>query len=63
MRYLLRCSRSSSSLLASGASAEEYGRPSAVLVNPIKDQTVHGDDGMDHVKIRTLLVVSVFLSR
>jgi hypothetical protein len=47
-------------ILASGASAEEYGRPSAILVSPIHDaQIVRGDDGMDHVEYE-LLVVSVF---
>jgi hypothetical protein len=47
-------------ILASGASAEEYGRPSAILVSPIHEaQVVRGDDGMDHVEYE-LLVVSVF---
>jgi hypothetical protein len=47
-------------ILASGASAEEYGRPSAIIVNPIHEaQVVRGDDGMDHVEYE-LLVVSVF---
>ena len=46
--------------LASGASAEEYGRPTAILVSPIHEaQVVRGDDGMDHVEYE-LLVVSVF---
>jgi hypothetical protein len=46
--------------LASGASAEEYGGPAAILVSPIHEaQTVRGDDGMDHVEYE-LLVVSVF---
>ena len=46
--------------LASGASAKEYGRPSALLVSPIHEaQVVRGDDGMDHVEYE-LLVVSVF---
>ena len=46
--------------LASGASAEEYGRPTAILVSPIHEaQVVRGDDGMDHVEY-DLLVVSVF---
>jgi Peptidase family M23 len=47
-------------ILASGASAKEYGRPSAIIVNPIHEaQVVRGDDGMDHVEYE-LLVVSVF---
>jgi hypothetical protein len=47
-------------ILASGASGEEYGRPSAIIVNPIHEaQIVRGDDGMDHVEYE-LLVVSVF---
>ena len=47
-------------LLMSGASAEDYGRPSAILVSPIHEaQVVRGDDGMDHVEY-DLLVVSVF---
>jgi hypothetical protein len=47
-------------ILASRASAEEYGRPTALLVNPIHEaQVVRGDDGMDHVEYE-LLVVSVF---
>ncbi|MGC2786626.1 MAG: M23 family metallopeptidase [Roseiarcus sp.] len=46
--------------LASGASAEEYGRPTAIMVSPIHEaQVVRGDDGMDHVEYE-LLVVSVF---
>lgn len=46
--------------LASAASAEDYGRPTAVLVSPIHEaQVVRGDDGMDHVEYE-LLVVSVF---
>lgn len=46
--------------LASAASAEEYGRPTAILVSPIHEaQVVRGDDGMDHVEYE-LLVVSVF---
>jgi Peptidase family M23 len=45
---------------ASGASAEEYGRPTAILVSAIHEaQVVRGDDGMDHVEYE-LLVVSVF---
>ena len=47
-------------ILASGASAEDYGRPTAILVSPIHEaQVVRGDDGMDHVEYE-LLVVSVF---
>jgi Peptidase family M23 len=47
-------------MLASGASAEDYGRPSAIVVSPIHEaQIVRGDDGMDHVEYE-LLVVSVF---
>jgi hypothetical protein len=47
-------------LLVSGASAEDYGRPTAVVVSPIHEaQVVRGDDGMDHVEY-DLLVVSVF---
>jgi len=46
--------------LASAASAEEPGRPTAILVSPIHQaQVVRGDDGMDHVEY-DLLVVSVF---
>ena len=46
--------------LASAASAEDYGRPTAILVSPIHEaQVVRGDDGMDHVEYE-LLVVSVF---
>jgi Peptidase family M23 len=46
--------------LASGAWAEEYGRPTPILVSPIHEaQVVRGDDGMDHVEYE-LLVVSVF---
>jgi hypothetical protein len=47
-------------IFASGAAAEEYGRPTAILVSPIHEaQVVRGDDGMDHVEYE-LLVVSVF---
>jgi hypothetical protein len=47
-------------LLTTGASAEEYGRASAIVVSPIHEaQVVRGDDGMDHVEYE-LLVVSVF---
>ena len=43
-----------------GRSAEDYGRPTAILVSPIHEaQVVRGDDGMDHVEYE-LLVVSVF---
>ena len=46
--------------LASAASAEDYGRPTAILVSPIHEaQVVRGDDGMDHVEYEFLLV-SVF---
>jgi hypothetical protein len=46
--------------LASGASAVEYGRPTAIMVSPIHEaQVVLGDDGMDHIEYE-LLVVSVF---
>jgi Peptidase family M23 len=46
--------------LASAASAEDYGRPTAILVSPIHEaQVVRGDDGMDHVEYE-FLVVSVF---
>jgi Peptidase family M23 len=46
--------------LAPDALAEGYGRPTAILVQPIHEaQIVRGDDGMDHVEYE-LLVVSVF---
>jgi hypothetical protein len=46
--------------LAPDALAEGYGRPTAILVQPIHEaQVVRGDDGMDHVEYE-LLVVSVF---
>jgi len=46
--------------LASSAPAEEYGRPTAIIVSPIHEaQTVRGDDGRDHVEYE-LLVVSMF---
>ena len=46
--------------LASTASAQDYGRPTAILVSPIHEaQVVRGDDGMGHVEYE-LLVVSVF---
>ena len=46
--------------LASGALAEDFGRPTALLVSPIHEaQVVRGDDGMDHVEYE-LLIVSVF---
>ena len=45
--------------LVSGASAEDYGHPTAFVVNPIHEaQIVRGDDGMDHVEY-DLLIVSV----
>jgi hypothetical protein len=48
------------SIFASNAAAEEYGRPTPILVSPIHEaQVVRGDDGMDHVEYE-LLVVSVF---
>jgi hypothetical protein len=47
-------------ILTSDASAEEYGRPTAIMVSPIHEaQVVRGDDGMDHVEYE-LLIVSVF---
>jgi hypothetical protein len=47
-------------VVATGASAEEHGRPTAIIVSPIHEaQVVRGDDGMDHVEYE-LLVVSVF---
>jgi len=46
--------------LGSGAVAEDYGRPTAILVSPIHEaQIVRGDDGKDHVEYE-LLVVNVF---
>ena len=46
--------------LASGPSAAERDRPTAIVVSPIHEaQVVRGDDGMDHVEYE-LLVVSVF---
>jgi len=46
--------------LGSGALAEDYGRPTAILVSPIHEaQLVRGDDGKDHVEYE-LLVVNVF---
>jgi Peptidase family M23 len=45
--------------LASAASAEGYGHPTAFVVSPIHEaQIVRGDDGMDHVEY-DLLIVSV----
>jgi hypothetical protein len=45
--------------LASAASAEDYGHPTAFVVSPIHEaQIVRGDDGMDHVEY-DLLIVSV----
>jgi hypothetical protein len=47
-------------LFLSGASAENYGRPTAIVVSPIHEaQVIRGDDGMDHVEY-DLLVVNVF---
>lgn len=47
-------------VLASAASAKDYERPTAILVNPIHEaQTVRGDDGMDHIEY-DLLVINVF---
>jgi hypothetical protein len=46
--------------LGSSALAEDYGRPTAILVSPIHEaQIVRGDDGKDHVEYE-LLVVNVF---
>src|SRR6201997_2934851 len=46
--------------LAAAASAEQPGRPTAILVSPIHEaQIVRGDDGKDHVEYE-LLVVNVF---
>jgi hypothetical protein len=46
--------------LASDALAENYGRPTAILVSPIHEaQIARGDDGKDHVEYE-LLVVNVF---
>ena len=46
--------------LGSGALAEDYGGPTAILVSPIHEaQLVRGDDGKDHVEYE-LLVVNVF---
>ena len=46
--------------LGSGALAEDYGRPTAILVSPIHEaQLVRGDDGKDHLEYE-LLVVNVF---
>ena len=46
--------------LESGALAEDYGRPTAIIVSPIHEaQIVRGDDGKDHVEYE-LLVVNVF---
>jgi hypothetical protein len=46
--------------LGSRALAEDYGRPTAILVSPIHEaQIVRGDDGKDHVEYE-LLVVNVF---
>lgn len=44
----------------SGALAEDYGQPTAILVSPIHEaQIVRGDDGKDHVEYE-LLIVNVF---
>ncbi len=54
------CLAGATFILTSAASAEDYGRPTAILVSPIHEaQVVRGDDGMDHVEY-DLLVVSVF---
>src|SRR6201997_2291715 len=46
--------------LAAAASAEQPGRPTAILVSPIHEaQIVRADDGMDHVEYE-LLVINVF---
>src|SRR5215470_15190452 len=46
--------------LGSGALADDYGRPTAILVSPIHEaQIVRGDDDKDHVEYE-LLVVNVF---
>src|SRR6516164_7296456 len=46
--------------LESGALAEDYGRPTAIIVSPIHEaQIVRGDDGKDHVEYE-LLIVNVF---
>jgi hypothetical protein len=46
--------------VVSAVSAQDYGRPTAILVSPIHAaQIVRGDDGMDHVEYE-LLVVNVF---
>jgi hypothetical protein len=46
--------------LGSGALAEDYGQPTAILVSSIHEaQIVRGDDGKDHVEYE-LLVVNVF---
>jgi hypothetical protein len=46
--------------LASAASADAPGRPTAILVSPIHEaQIVRADDGKDHVAYE-LLVVNVF---
>jgi Peptidase family M23 len=54
------CLAGATFILTSAASAEDYGRPTAILVSPVHEaQVVRGDDGMDHVEYE-LLVVSVF---
>ena len=46
--------------LESGALAEDYGRPTAIIVSPIHEaQIVRADDGKDHVEYE-LLVINVF---
>ena len=46
--------------LGSAALAEDYGRPTAIIVSPIHEaQIVRGDDGKDRVEYE-LLVVNVF---
>ena len=42
-------------IFASGVSAEDYGRPTAIIVSAIYEaQVVRGDDGMDHVEYELL---------
>jgi hypothetical protein len=54
------CLAGATFILTGAASAEDYGRPTAILVSPIHEaQVVRGDDGKDHVEYG-LLVVSVF---
>ena len=50
-------------VFALASPAEEYGRPTAILVSPIHEaQVVRGDDGNEHVEYE-LLVVNVFPER